>query len=200
MKINRTHIKSTNKSNILNIYNQATEQEIKDGLDWYNKANTDCLAVLAHFPHQAYNINSVAGITAALSPRNKWARNIIDTYSLLTDSNSKVGTFNANKAKALAIKNLIFATKTEVLDCLGGEKVRSFYQNILDPQDTTIVTVDGHAIGVWLGSRATSVSAAGDAYTTIQDAYIRTANELEIIPNQLQAITWLVYRRIHGIK
>lgn len=124
----------------------------------------------------------------------------MDVECLIIDSTASVATFHRNKDKAVKIKDLAEPSFDDVLSILGGDKVRSFYENIYNPLSPDIVTIDSHAIGVWLGSRAISVSAKGDVYQSIQSDFIKTANELRLIPCQLQAITWLAYRRIHNIR
>jgi hypothetical protein len=200
IKINNKHIASITGNNILDTYNLATTEEVRLGKEWYKTANYECSALLYGLRLQDYSLATIVGMTAALSPRNKWARNLIDVDKLLDDDNTTVGTFHANKAKALSIKHSFYSTPWEIENLLGGDKVKSFYRNILEPENTRYVTVDGHAIGVWLGCRTVSASAQGNAYQTIKDAYVTTANELCLIPCELQAITWLTYRRIYGIK
>jgi hypothetical protein len=188
---------SGHSNNILRMFDMATMDEIYLGCEWYAEANRQAQTICAN---TGYNLAAVCGIIAALSPRNKWSRNIEDVRNLLADDNAKVSTFHRNKAKAAEIKSLLNPSFDQVLDIIKGDKVCSFYANILNPNLPDIVTVDSHAIGVWLGSRATGQSAKGDAYQTIQQAYIDTANGLGLIPCQLQAITWLTYRRINNIK
>jgi hypothetical protein len=193
------HVKEVTNDNILAMLNMATSDEISAGMVWYQDAHRECLSLLRETDPR-HNINTIAGMVAALSPRNKWSRNIMDVQKLLINDDVRVGTFHANKVKAIKIKNLIFPTSREVLDILGGDKVMSFYQNIRDPLSSEHVTVDSHALGVWLGSRITSTSASGKAYQSIKLAYINAADSVGILPNQLQAITWLTYRRLNKIK
>jgi len=93
--------------NIINIYNLSTPAERRHGVTWYRVALTECerLAVQFDLP-----VNIVAGVVSALSPNNKWERNIenahvlIDAYLDGEDINSvKVSTYNAMKNKAWQI-------------------------------------------------------------------------------------------------
>jgi hypothetical protein len=188
---------SGHSNNILRMFDMATMDEIYSGCEWYAEANRQARTISAN---TGYNLTAVCGIIAALSPRNKWSRNIEDVRNLLADDDAKVSTFHRNKAKAAEIKSLLNPSFDQVLDIIKGDKVCSFYANILNPNLLDIVTVDSHAIGVWLGTRAVKVAAKGVAYQTIQQAYVDTAKELCLIPCQLQAITWLTYRRINNIK
>ena len=97
---------------------------------------------------------------AALSPRNKWSRNVIDAENLIEaftrDSESavniKVCTFNKNKEKALKIlenKDDFFVDTTR--DILKGPKLIEFFNCICGNKDD--VCIDGHAYCIWNGSR-----------------------------------------------
>jgi hypothetical protein len=114
---------------------------------------------------------------------------------LLHGELAKVGTFTLNKVKALAI-----LAGADPLCTLKGNKVRSFFSCVLNPQ-CYLVCVDGHAYGVAKGNgqRLQPKVIKDDEYLAISQAYQAVAAELNILPLQLQAITWLSYRRIHGI-
>ena len=183
-------------NNICNIrayYLLSTQNEKVVGLSWYRNARNACtrLAKIYSLP-----LSVVVGILAALSPRNKWIRNVSDTEQLiLLGSSATVSTFNSNKDKALRILN-----GEPPLDVLSGNKVISFYKcvNFLGTDE---VCVDSHALGVAKGNgeRLKSRHVTDSDYFTIVKAYQEVASVLEIEPKQLQAITWLTYRRIHTI-
>jgi len=105
-------------------------------------------------------------------------------------------------------------------------KVRSFYNNILDPDsDNGDVTMDTHAVGAallrpegsksqsvmhslaltpgaddhppgWEASANSSVSGYSGTYALWADAYRELAAELKIKPRVLQSITWEAKRRL----
>jgi hypothetical protein len=200
IKISKKNSSLGISNNILSMFSRATIDELALGKTWYSRANSECQEILENSGNNRHNLKTIIGMTAALSPRNKWSRNLEDVRNLSADDNAKVSTFHRNKGKALLIKSINQPTNVDILDILGGDKVQSFYANLLNPTLPDIVTIDAHAIGVWLGTRVTGVRAKGDAYQMIQQAYIDTANGLGIIPCQLQAITWLTYRRINKIK
>src|SRR5690606_6619528 len=86
------------------------------------------------------------------------------------------------------------------LDVLKGDKVRSFYLNILG--DTDAVTVDRHAPELYLGKRVADrarPSVGKRLYREASDASRTAAAQAprQPTPRDLQAITWLVWRRIH---
>jgi len=56
-------------------FNLATKEEIKEGLQWYKKANDICKDIAENF--KTLEIIG-ATVISALSPRNKWEQNIKD--------------------------------------------------------------------------------------------------------------------------
>ena len=149
----------------------------------------------------------MAGVIAALSPNNKWERNVNDADRLCraftlgghsaTDS-VKVSTYGANKVKALRILAGEFP-----LNVLGGLKVRAFYQCIIGCNDS--VCIDGHAYAIWAGDRIATTKTpkiSAKLYAAIAVDYIKAAETINSILGsdytaaQIQAITWLTYRRL----
>lgn len=152
------------------------------------------------------SLETVAGVVAALSPNNRWERNLSDAdkliraYTLggLDDALSvKTSTYGKNKNKALTILQ-----GTSPLDALGGLKVRAFYGCIIG-QDA--VCVDGHAYAIWRGERISTSSTpkiSPKLYAAISVDYVKATDTINSVlggqykPSQIQAITWLVWRRI----
>jgi hypothetical protein len=188
--------------NILAVFFSANAAERHEGLSWYGRAQA-----VARLLAEQYDSNyaTMAGIIAALSPNNRWERNIIDaealvkTYSCGGDLDAlKVCTFSKNKAKAIAVLQ-----GADPLDVLGGRKVRAFYECIIGLDS---VCVDGHAYSIWLGQRVTTnkiPKISDKLYDRISEDYrIATKQINEItgdfyLPCQVQAITWVAWRNIH---
>ena len=193
---------------ILGTYYQANPDDIAQGLDWYPSAHRTALALSGPF---ACGVITSAGVIAALSPNNKWERNLIDTQRLLdtfkTDgayaaSQLKVSTFDNNKAKALAILKMQSPTVDDVATVLNGLKTSAFYRCILG--DTQTVCVDGHAYSIWIGHRITTTKTpkiSPRLYNQITNDYqaaarIVSTTSQPVAPAELQAITWLTHKRI----
>ena len=160
-------------------------------------------------------MGQAVGVIAALSPNNKWERNCIDaeamimTWSIGGDYNMiKVCTFNPNKQKAIDILSLdMESVDTEAIPkILKGQKVVAFYRSIMG--DKNAVCVDGHAYAIFIGERvptSKTPSITPKLFETIQRAYQLVAKRsadlcgVELSPTQVQAVTWVTYRRlIHG--
>jgi len=197
------------RDNIEAIYNLATTEEIKDGVTWYRKAYLDCrkIAILHKVP-----IHIVVGVVSALSPNNKWERNLTNASDLIgayvngDDIDSiKVSTYHAMKHKAWYILGQM-PRKDDVTFILNGQKISSFYQNIMG-YDTC--TVDGHARNIYYAQRegltTPKTSIGKKEYAIIQQAYVDVGKDIRVNGQPLkayevQAITWVTWRRIHGIK
>jgi len=184
------------------VYKQATPQEIHAGVEWYPSALACCkkLATEVRLP-----VHTVVGVVAALSPNNRWASNIPNARDLITGYQAgkrpediRVGTYHAMKAKAWSI---LEATPDYggVLVLLNGKKITAFYENIMGNDKCTI---DGHAKNIYYGKRERvkdNGSIGVKEYRTIVEAYAKVAKMYNLKTHEMQAITWITWRRIHNI-
>lgn len=186
--------------NILAVFFTAGPLEIQQGKEWYFHASLIAKGMVT----PEVNFHAVAGVIAALSPNNRWERNIRDAEALIKAysfgeelDTIKVSTFGRNKQKALQILR-----GESPLDVLGGRKVRSFYQCIIGGED---VCIDGHAYSVWLGQRISTSSTpkiSDKLYDKIAEDYRTATKQINQItgqdyrPSDVQAITWVVYRKL----
>jgi len=194
--------------NIIAVYNLATVADNEAGQTWYARAHSFALELSAK-----YNVGSllVHGVIAALSPRNKWERNMQDAESMVKVAAAggdyqdlmslKVCTFSKNKEKAAKILtlDLIDRSDSKIKEILSGPKMIEFYHCI---QELADVCIDGHAYSVWVGDRITlaNVPSIGKKLReTIKADYKEAAQSLGIEPYVLQAITWVCWKRIHGV-
>jgi hypothetical protein len=173
-----------------NLYLQASDSHIKHGMTWYWDAHHICKRIAKHTRLPLYK---VVGVMAALSPRNKWARNISDCAEICKTPKRKrkhVKTCCYSAMKRKAIKVLDAESPEEVYKILNGTKIQSFYSNILKPWKSDTVTVD-----VW-AMRSVGLDKAPNKteYKQVSDAYKQVANKRGIKPHELQAIIWGVIR------
>lgn len=191
--------------NIIATYKLATPSEIKEGIAWYLNATTDCknIAIKYELP-----VHIVIGVVSALSPNNKWARNIVNADDLCKafidgqDMDSiKVSTYHKMKHKAWSILEQM-PSYDETIKILNGKKIVSFFKNISG--DESDITIDGHARNIAYNDRqgltTPNTNIRKLEYLDIQKAYLRASKKLGIKAYELQAITWVAWRRIHGIK
>jgi len=194
---------------ILGMFFQANTLDRQIGMDWYSNAHGIVKRIAADY---GFSPEQIAGAMAALSPNNKWERNCVDTENLakairadLDPFDTKVCTFKTNKAKAISIL-LGELDSDAICKVLNGQKVIAFYLNILHNGDTESPCIDGHAFNIWNGTVSglkDVPSISPKAFKNIQNDY-RSAAVIAsgvtgetISAGQIQAITWVAYRRIH---
>ena len=201
---------SHNAREIVAKFTLATSQEVQLGCDWYPSA----LKISARIGEK-YGVSAevVAGVIAALSPNNRWERNIIDAEAIIkcwrsggtrTDmTNVKVCTYGKMKQKAIDI----LLTRVPIVDILKGKKLIEFFNCITNPA-LNDVCIDGHAYSVWFGQRLTmkEVPAIGirlrsQIKTDYRDATCFINEELgeHYTPASIQAITWVTHKRIYDV-
>lgn len=195
--------------NIIKIYDMATPEEKRDGVVWYAVALADCNRIAID---NGVPLHIVVGVCAALSPNNKWERNIVNTSDMVQafingeDMDSfKVSTYHAMKNKAWGILEAMPNSDEEVMTLLNGQKIISFFRNIMG-HDTC--TIDGHARNIAYGVReglTGSISIGKKEYAVLQEEYVKAGKKKRINGRalkafEMQAITWVVWRRIHNIK
>jgi len=190
--------------NILKVYRRATPEDTVNGLEWYDRAKRHAKAISTkYFIHT----HTVIGVMAALSPNNRWERNVKDTERMcqawingedLTDF--KVSCYNTMKQKAWSILEDDLTDDDDILTRLNGQKIRSFYSNI---RGLTEVTIDGHAYNIALGIRqgltSDKTNMGKKLYREMQSAYVKAAKRVGVKPHELQAITWTTWKREWGI-
>lgn len=192
---------------ILGTFFLASAGEIQEGLDWYRLANLITCRIA-----RDYNISilKVAGVISALSPQNPWERNVQDAENMVKlysiDPSSvddlKVGTFGANKRKAIQILSSNGEIET-IADILNGRKQQAFYRCILHQDD---VCVDGHAYSIWIGKRVSTTDTpkiSAKLYQEIASDYREATAIINRIMGtnytsyQVQAITWVTHRNLY---
>ena len=190
--------------NILKVYRMATPDDVKHGVEWYARAGREAARIARTF---GLPVSAVVGVMAALSPNNRWERNKVDAFNLCSAWSEgldldafKVSTYNNMKAKAWSILEDRLTDDDDILDRLNGQKIRSFYSNIMGLDE---VTVDGHALNIARGFRVgltdDKTNIGKRLYRDLQGAYVRAAARAGVKPHEMQAITWTVWKRVHNI-
>ena len=190
--------------NITSVYRDADEDQHAEGLLWYSQAKREAYHIAMKHDVSVY---IVVAVIAALSPNNKWARNLVNADALIGAFvngdgllSVKVSTYHAMKRKAWDI----LAARPSYNDAkamLKGQKITSFFCDIMGEFN---VTIDGHARNIAYGERVgltddrTNIGVR--EYRALQAAYEEAARRVGLMPYQLQAITWRVWRDRHGIK
>jgi hypothetical protein len=179
--------------NLDKFFNIATDDQVKDGLKWYQEANKIVLNIATEYKIDPYK---VASVLSALSPRNKWKQNIADTIKVCkawtegkTPEDIKVCTFHTNKFKAFAILD----DKVKITD--KSLKTFNFVRNIafLDP---TALTVDIWHLRACFDKiiKIDNASIGRVAYKQIKKLTLAKAEKLGITGFEFQAIVWTSIR------
>jgi len=196
-------------ANIIAVYALATSGERVEGMEWYNRANRVAATIAAE---HGISLETAAGVIAALSPNNRWERNIVDAENLIRAysiggaeeaENVKVCTYGKMRTKAIQILEA-----TSIVDhasILNGRKITAFYECIIGRTDA--VCIDGHAYSIWFGDRLTMKQVPNigkKLYAEIVSDYVRAArilseNGTSVTAFEVQAITWCAWRRLHGV-
>lgn len=174
------------KTEIIQAYQSAPDDMRSTALTWYQRAHNECLLL-----SQVYSLplSQVIGVVAALSPNNKWVRNLQDAWKFLDKPhmNTKVCTFKGQRRKALNILKCD-GSEEAIQAILNGDKTKNFFNNILNYSTSTRVTVD-----VWM-YRLMDLKPSKKNYSYVESTIQEAANDLNLMPHQLQAVLWGVAR------
>ena len=206
------------KGNIIKMYEQASKKEIAETSKWYSDAQKFTETLSLEFNNELSS-NKIAGVIAALSPRNEWNRNKFDAEQICKEFlsnkyyqlnlfgyhfllNSKVCTFHANKSKAIKI---LLSDDSEIETILKGNKLINFYRCIIG--DSEAICIDGHAFNI-AANRVTSLAEvppiSDKNYKIIANLYRETKNfinkeyNLNLKTYQIQSVTWNKYKHINN--
>ena len=180
------------------VMSAASETDLVNAVNWYPIAHAFCAQWAQAFALETWQ---VAGIVAALSPQLTWEKNkaqALETIARLQNGRTLDGmmAYPANKAKAIRI----FKGENP-LSVLGGNKVRSFYQNIM--LDAESVTIDRHACAIALyglnTDKSGQVSVTDKLYKLLARAYADVAHNYDVAPFVIQSVTW-TYKAFNGGK
>jgi hypothetical protein len=176
------------EANIGAVLLRSTYADQAQGREWYATAGliAQSIADEANMEQER-----AAAVMAALSPRNKWERNIDDARRFClargAEQRPTTSTFHTCANRAWAIVN-----GGDWHEILRGPKVRSFVANLTG--NLQVVTVDSWAIRVatlWAKDEVREKE-----YRLIEAAYQKLADSYGLEPAQLQAITWVTIKRL----
>ena len=195
--------------NITAAFRAASTSERAEGINWYGRALNLATELDPADPARG------AAVIAVLSPMLSWPRNMLLARQAYAMSAGYVGVGNPFASPEMQALNLGCLKKnaTKAFRILAGipaetvvsgEKVTSFYSNILGVAEN--VTVDRHAIDIACGkplsdAERSKVIGGKAGYDNVAAMYRRAAEILSsemkfyITPAQVQAVTWVYWRR-----
>lgn len=188
--------------NILACYHRASDTDRREGLYWYETAHSDATALAERY---GVTVWQASGVIAALSPSNQWGSNLLDADVLMAAWRAgkalpSVGVYGLrNVLKAGRILNgpgdgasvlLQFNRKT-------GPKTWAFYQLIAEPLDNDLVCIDRHAKALAVNREAQFQDIVRPSeYEHLARHYRHVAGLVGLLPHQVQAVTWVTWRRL----
>jgi hypothetical protein len=178
--------------NIIKVYNEATEDQKRQGAEWYRHAHQ-----LADLLSEG-QVRQGAGVLAALSANKAWDIN----QRLARDAFDGNVHGHVSNALGKVAKILSGVDPAEVLPM--DMKTGNFYRCILDPEDAEAVVIDRHAhdvaVGHPCGDDDRGLSAKG-RYAVLSLAYRNAAAKLGVTPSVLQATVWVAWTEsLAGVK
>lgn len=189
------------RSNLEKVFAKADDIDFEEGKQAYFNYNRTLngIARATDLP-----LDRVAGCFSALSPNNDYMGNLRSCVTLCLgfshgakEENCTVTTYNANRAKAWRLLQ-----GQHFYSVYKGLKVRNFYRNLTEPNHPEAVTIDGHMFNV-CRNELTTLWLSGlskTTYAALAKVFHKVANAHNLLPSQLQAIVWFVWKRIHNIK
>lgn len=163
---------------------QATDEQYVVGLTWYQNRQ----AMLQDWAeYYGRTLDQTAAIMAVLSPQLSYRKNVTAAFNVITDRPPMHGLgLGVRRAQNIA-------DGKPIDDNIGGQKVTAFYRNLRHPMCPESVTID-----VWM-ARVAGLERDKDlerkgAYEAIAEGVRRAASDLGLVPNQVQAIAWIVTR------
>ena len=183
------------KRNLLKSYVTSAKRNKLHTAQWYREMHDIC-AEIADF--YKLPLNLVVGIMAVVSPQQNVTSNVnacvkaIGAYRNGAHcENTSIGGYPANKRKAFAMME-----SGEVFPHLSGDKVVPFYQNIMHYNSPEYVTIDRHAIHLFLygynGKCSGALRIDSVSYNLIASVYNDVAAMLGYLPSEFQALTWTI--------
>ena len=183
---NKTLYTKTVVRNILTIYDLCEAPAA-----WYNDANEYAAKLAKEYN---YTTAQICGVIAAFSPLKSWVENKVITELYLKSGTCKHTT--AMKKKAAAI--LKTTDIEEIATILNGNKITSFFLNMLEPNNTEAVTIDRHAIAIALGRpiKENEGNFTDKQYLFFVNCYKIAAKKVGVVPSLLQSATWERWREL----
>lgn len=174
-------------TNIISVYLSLTEDEIQQGIHWYDNAR----ALATEWANGDVWLG--AGVIAAYSPMTPWWRNME-----LAESTLRTGAIRFDTLRMNAIKASRIMDGENPIKVLNGPKLTAFASAIADP-NTDLITIDSHAHSIAIGRHLfTQQSKLGiRTRREIIEAYREAADLAGYGVSAFQAMTWVGWRNRH---
>lgn len=171
------------RDRLLSIYSAASGDVVEAGRLWYPGAENVIADLSREF---SLGRPRVAAIVAVLSPRQRWRKNIEGARHVLEGEAWRAPGYAENRAKAEAL-----LAGAPIEQIVGGEKVTSFWANLIGSR--TAVTVDVWAQRAALGYYHRH-QPKRSRYRRLVSIYRAAAETVGETPREFQSIVWNAIR------
>ena len=194
-------------ANFSSLWDRASAHDLREGMLAYFRYR-ETLQTFADF--YGFGLVPTVEVFAATSPNNDYHGNLRSTASVLhavkhgiPPALVVVSCYQscANRAYGYASGRVSFQ------DTVGGLKIRAFRHNLLYPDTSREVTVDGHMFAAWVGDDSMTMKQAAllvgrskDTYAEVAEDIRKLARKHGLIPHQVQSTLWIARKRLLGIK
>ena len=191
-------------TNITKVLKQSTQAEFAHGLTWYADALKECqdMADCHRLP-----LAIVVGVVAALSPTNRWQRNLVDAHYMCKSfvnggyvEDTAPCTYKTMRDKAWKIlSDGVTQDADDIAKTLNGPKITDFFWCIMGKD---VCVIDGHAWCIANADRRTmqEVPSIGKKLRKeLQAAYSKAGKRHGMTAFEMQAATWVTWKRIHNV-
>lgn len=186
------------------MFNQADAHDIEEGKSAYPGYRVIMCELADTY---STPLDRVTAAFVSLSPNSDYIGNLRSTITVLKGIKRGTPVDRITTSSYGHCRDRAYAYATGQADFLSktkGLKILNFYHNIMDPEDSRWVTVDGHVCAAWRNDHTLTMKDAllkgvGE-YREIKSAVQRLAFKEGLIPNQYQAILWMARKRILKVK
>lgn len=175
---------------IRKILAMATAEEIVDGKVWYTDANKFAQEVAVNY---SLSLSQVSQLISLLSPQKKWEQNKVDVINFLDGETDSIFSTKKTLAECGAVVNEGFTIPSSRMKTFAFAKcIEEAKDNTTDP-----VVIDRHAIKIAYGQmNAKPIIITDLRYREAEEAYRIVAMDNGLRAHEVQAITWVAYKRI----
>ena len=174
--------------NIMEMWDGLSIAAILANKNWYRDTHMWCKQLAdAH----GIDVLTLVGIFAALSPQCSFRQNKLYCEQYLIGVNKHTKGQIGKCDRIMLTEGTYEERHAQTLIELGGKKTQSFFDNILHYKTSQMVTLDRHAFRV---AGFDIVSITERQYEFLEDAYQTCAKKVNMLPCELQGITWQHWR------
>ena len=183
---------------IMRWYDQATPEEIEEGISWYAMARREAIVIAARY---GITYEQAAAVIAVLSPNVKWENNVQSAHRAC-EWYARFGALARIPGYCGYGANVVKADRvlSGDIDAVSGPKVVAFFNAIMGDMSTVVVDIwAARAARSKDRLKATMYTGSGEMPGAIerramQKAYKNAAAKINVEPAHMQAIVWVVIR------